>query len=89
MLRKLRMVLKLSAEDVWEIVSGVPSPRLLSTLPLQLDGQAVELLDLRPEGDVWLAVLRPQAAPGAPEPTARRVPIAGLALVAAVTARAA
>lgn len=61
-----------------------PGPSLAS-LPLHLDGQPVELLELRPEGDAWLALLRPEPTPACPEPTARRVAVVGLALVAFAT----
>jgi len=58
----------------------------LAGLPLHLDGQPVELLELFPAGDGWTATVRPA---GRPDATARRVPIAGLTLLPLPTARAA
>lgn len=83
--------LAFKAEEIPTLASSVASSAraVLSTLPLQLNGQAVELLELRPDGEVWIALLRPQTPPGAPEATARHVPVAGLILLPAPASRAA
>ena len=64
------------------------TPPNLAGLPLEVDGQAVELLELLPgPGAVgWSALVR---AAGRPEATARRVHIAGLSLLPLATVRAA
>lgn len=87
--RKLAKLFNLSVEERISVLGGLPHSPVLSTLPLQLNGQAVELLELRPDGEVWIALLRPQTPPGAPEATARHVPVAGLILLPAPASRAA
>lgn len=64
-----------------------PAPPALDALPLTLDGQAVEVLELTQDGGgVWWALVRPSSSPHA---TARRIPIAGLTLLPTPAVRAA
>lgn len=65
----------------------IPAPPTLEGLPLSLDGQAVELLEVRQDtAGLWWALVRPSSSPTA---TARRVPLAGLALLPLPAVRAA
>lgn len=63
-----------------------PAPTL-EGLPLTLDGQAIELLEVTQDtAGLWWALVRPSSSPHA---TARRVPLAGLALLPLPAVRAA
>lgn len=61
----------------------------LSALPLELDGQAVELLELVPAEPGWIALVRPVPSETHPEPTARRVLVSGLSFLSLAAVRAA
>lgn len=64
-----------------------PAPPALDALPLTLDSQAVEVLELTQDaGGTWWAIVRPSSSPHA---TARRIPIAGLTLLPTPAVRAA
>ena len=69
-------------------LAGLPAqaaPPALDALPLSLDGQAVEVLELTQDaGGTWWATVRASSSS-----TTRRLPVAGLSLLPTSAARAA
>lgn len=84
--RQLADLMHLSPHERVEILSTSPAPSL-EGLPLHLDGQAVHVLELHQDPDgTWWALVQPSSSPTA---TARRIPVAGLALLPLPAVRAA